>query len=374
MAGRISELASCGLLIPLHLGDTYLPPPALAMQVSLQSSHLHRYGPLEGFPELRIGIASRVNERFGLGATKDGVFITPGAIGGLSLLADALFDPGEEVIVVTPSWPVIFGILARRGLVIKEVPIGINGVQERGPEDFLRRLQSAISTQTKGIYFCNPNNPSGFVLKDSYLDTIIEISLKYDLWVLEDIAYGELVFERRFAPVSSDARIRNRSVVVGTFSKSHALAGVRVGYLLAPVQIQALVARLLMHTTYHTSTVAQCMALACLRCSEEEETKTLSSYVEGAKIVNESLSCIAAPAEAGAFVLLDLRTYGISERTATDAFLSALLDRYVSLCPGSVFGSHYGSFVRLCFTATPPVQLKEGISRINEVLTEWKTL
>src|ERR1044071_4899371 len=98
MAARVAELASQGLLIPLHLGDTYLSPPAAAMEISLRPDYLHRYGPPEGFPALRLGIAARVSERFGLQVRKECLFITPGAIGALSLLADALFDPGEEVI------------------------------------------------------------------------------------------------------------------------------------------------------------------------------------------------------------------------------------------------------------------------------------
>jgi aspartate/methionine/tyrosine aminotransferase len=371
-AGRVADLASQGLLIPLHLGDTYLPPPTAAMEVSLRPDYLHRYGHLEGFPELRLGIAARLGERFGLQGKKDDLFITPGAIGALSLLADALFDPGEEVIVLTPSWPVIFGILTRRGLSVKEVPVGFDGVPEANPDDFIDRLQSAISTRTRGIYFCNPNNPSGFVFTESYSDAITNLALEHSLWILEDVAYGELVFEGHFKPVSCDPRIQNRSLVIGTFSKSHALAGHRVGYLLAPPEIRGLFARLLMHTTYHTSTVAQSMALACLQCSNEEEQKTLASYVEGARIARESLACIAAPAEAGAFVLLDLRPYGITRQSATDEFLDALLDRHVSLCPGSVFGHHYESFARLCFTATRPEELKEGIARINEVLATWE--
>lgn len=372
MAARIAELMSQGLLIPLHVGDTYLSPPASAMKVSLEPNALHRYGSLEGFPELRLGIAARVNVRFDLQVKKENVFVTPGAIGALSLLADALFDPGEEVIVLTPSWPVIFGILNRRGLVVKEVPVGMNGVPEANSDDFMARLQAAITERTKGIYFCNPNNPSGFVFPESYEAALTALALEHNLWVLEDIAYGDLVFEGRFLPISRNPRIQGRSVVIGTFSKSHALAGHRVGYLLAPPEIQELIPRLLMHTTYHTSTVAQRMALACLGCSAEEEQKTLASYIEGARITHESLSCIVAPAEAGAFVLLDLRPYGIAGKSETDKFLSALLDRHVSLCPGFVVGRHYESFARLCFTAIPPEQLKEGITRINEVLTNWE--
>lgn len=373
-AGRIADLESRGLLIPLHVGDTYLSPPAPALEISLRADHLHRYGPPEGFPELRHGIARRAGERFGLKVRKEETFITPGAIGALSILADALFDPGEEVIVLTPSWPVIFGILTRRGLVVNEVPVGFDGVPTENPDDFADRLRAAISTRTKGIYFCNPNNPSGFIFKEPYSNAIATLALEHSLWVLEDIAYGDLVFEGRFTPVSCDPRIQNRSLVVGTFSKSHALAGHRVGYLIAPPEIQGLFGRLLMHTTYHTSTVAQSMALACLQCSEEDERKTLASYVEGARITHESLTCIAAPAEAGAFVLLDLRPYGISGQSATDGFLATLLDRHVSLCPGFVFGRHYESFARLCFTATRPEKLVEGIARINEALATLEVM
>jgi aspartate/methionine/tyrosine aminotransferase len=368
-ADRINDLASRGLLIPLHLGDTYLPPPAAAREISLQPEYLYRYGPNEGFPELRREISSRINQRFDFCSTNETVFITPGAIGALSLLADAIFDPGEEVIVLTPSWPVIFGILTRRGLQVIEVPVGTNGVPESDSNSFAARLRAAISPNCKGIYFCNPNNPSGFILNEEYASAIVSIALENDLWILEDIAYGELVFNGKFSPITIRPEVRDRSVIVGTFSKSHALAGHRIGYINAPSILQSLIGRLLMHTTYHTSTVAQSMALACLKSPVEEEQKTLASYMEGASIAHESLNCIAAPAEAGAFVFLDLRPYVSSNRPISGLF-DVFLDRYVALCPGKVFGRHFESFARLCFTATPPELLKEGISRINDVLAK----
>lgn len=360
-AARMGQLLKEGELIPLHLGDTWLLPPKDAREINLDQDAIHRYAPIAGLPELREETQKRL-QGYGIDAQYDEVFITPGSTGGLSLAVEAMFDPGDEVIILTPSWPLIFGMFHRRKVQVRQVPVGDAGC----PDDVVKlkeRLSQAINEKTAGIYFCDPNNPAGFIYSPEMLDAIADLVEAHNLWVISDIAYADMVFIDKYKVTGARPRFKDRCVTAGTFSKTFALAGHRVGYLHAPPAVSKLLTGLLTNTTYHSSTSAQEMALACLR---SEETESVSrSYAEGAKIAHELFEGTYRPAEGGAFLFVDLRPLGITSHEQTLDFLMRCLDVGVSLCPGQIFGEGFGPFARLCYTAVSPEQLRMGLKRLN---------
>lgn len=360
-AARMSQLLSRGELIPLHLGDTWLLPPKDAREINLNEDAIHRYAPIAGLPELRTQTQKRL-QSYGIDAQYEDVYITPGSTGGLSLAVEAMFDPGDEVIIFTPSWPLIFGMFHRRGVQVRQVPVGNAGV----PDDISslkERLTNAINEKTAGIYFCDPNNPAGFIYSEELLEIIADLAEEHNLWVISDIAYADMAFEDNFQVTGARPRFKNRCVTSGTFSKTFALAGHRVGYLHCPPSVSKLLTGLLTNTTYHASTSAQEMALACLK---SEETESVSkSYAEGAKIAHSLFEGRYTPAQGGAFLFVDLRPLGVTSHEETLDFLMRCLDKGVSLCPGQIFGEGFGPFARLCYTAVSPKQLREGLKRLN---------
>ena len=364
-AARMKELAAAGRLAPLHLGDTWLPPPPAARQLDLGDNPVHRYAPVDGLPELREAVAARMTERHEIPTESDGVLITPGSTGGLSIAVEALFDPGDEVLLMTPSWPLIFGIFQRRGVVINEVPVGLSGWPD-DVEAFEARLRAAVTERTAGLYLCDPNNPCGFVYPEAYRDAIERVVLEHDLWLITDVAYLELAWKDNGRILPRRESLRSRTITAGTFSKIFALAGHRVGFLLVPEPARPVMTRLITHTTYHTSTSAQRLALACLR--EGGEEPIARSYADGARVTAEELRARFHPAEAGAFVFLDFRGLGLETHEQTLEFLGTCLDAGVALCPGRVFGERFAPFARLCFTTLPEDDLRAALELLNPLL------
>ncbi len=368
---RLEELAARGELIPLHIGDTYLLPPAAARRIDLEAADVYRLGAAEGREALRQAIERRLGEVYGFPTGDLEVLVVPGGTAGVSLASEAVFDPGDEVLVVTPTWPVVFGILDRRGAEIREVKVGADGWPEEDAAAFRRRLREAVTPRTAGLYVCDPDNPSGFVYPRSYVEEIAALALEEDLWVIADIAYADLIFkqQRPYFPPAADPRLGERCIAVGSFTKPYGLAGLRVGYLAVPKALAEVVVRLQTHTMLHASMAGQAMALACL---ETEADHTIAdSYRRGAALVEEHLSLRFRAPEAGSFVFLDLRPLGIETREQTLEFLSRCLDQGVCLCPGELCGAEFEAFARLCFTCVPPEILTEALQRINRVAEGW---
>ena len=355
--------------VPLHLGDVYLPPPLAARQISLDDTLLHDYGPIPGDASLREAAAADLAQ-FGLEVGANEVFVTAGATGGLDLALNATLGPGDEVLVLTPTWPLLFGLLQRRGCVPVEVDVDPSGWLPDDPTTLIERLKAAITDRTCGVAFCNPNNPAGFVYSDAQLQAIAELAKANDLWIYYDAVYMDLDFEKN-KTLAFVQQNRDRVFAVTSFSKSFGLAGHRVGLLVSPPGApQEQIPTLQSHSTYHAGNMGQRMALASLRAdAADERAKRLDIARAGAEQVVEVLGdCVALRApKGGAFVFLDLRA---RTKTAADtlAFLGACLERDVSLAPGSAFGMNFCRFARVCTTATPPDQLEEGLARIREVL------
>ena len=161
---------------PLHVGDTYLAPMAGARaedQLSANSPRLHNYAPVQGEPVLLDAIVSRLQRSHGVHVDREALQVMSGATGGLSVVATTLFDPGDDVLVLSPFWPLIRGIVASRGARAVELPfydrLGAAGFD---PE---AALEAALTERTVALYVNSPNNPSGRIL-DAATQDVIETS------------------------------------------------------------------------------------------------------------------------------------------------------------------------------------------------------
>lgn len=374
-AGKLRARAAAGELIPLHLGDTALPPPLAARRVDPDQPDVHRYGPIAGDPDLRAAIA-RDLEPLGLAVGPEAVFVAPGATGGLDLAAQAVLEPGDDAIVLAPSWPLTFGLLQRLGCGVLEVDVDPSGWLPPDPALLRARLEAALTPRTAGLYLCDPNNPVGFVYGPAHRAVISAFAREHDLWVFWDAVYSDLVWgappeERRLERLGRE--LADRAFFLFSYSKRFSLAGHRVGALVAPPAVRELIPRLLTHTTYHTGRWAQRLVMASLQLdpaaatAERDARWTLAR--SGAALVGEALGGVVphhAPL-AGTFVFLDLRERAPDEAAAL-GLLERCLDAGVALAPGSAFGSRFRRFARLCYTATAPDQLAEGLRRIRPIL------
>jgi N-succinyldiaminopimelate aminotransferase len=287
----------------------------------------------------------------------------PGATAGLAIVAAALLEPGDEVLLPSPFWPLIRGIVASRGCAPVEVPF-FTRLGETGfdPE---AALEAAIGPRTAALYVNSPHNPTGRVLRGSVVDAVARVAARHDLWVLADEAYEELNYGEPTPAIWARDDLRDRTVAVHTFSKSYALAGARVGYAHGPPEAMQAIRGVQAFTNY---CAARPMQLAAVRALEEGDgwLAAAREAYRGAAIAAASAVGVSVP-EAGTFLVFDAAPH-FAPGEGLDGFLKRCLDAGVLLTPGDAIGRDFATWVRLCFTAVPPDQLEEALARLAPVL------
>jgi aspartate/methionine/tyrosine aminotransferase len=362
-------------LLPLHIGDTYVPPPEGAQLKDIavhECSALYRYAHPSGLVELRQAVASRL-ARKGFAAHPDNVLITAGATHALSLAARGTLDPGEEVLVLTPHWPLIVGILRSVGAQPVEVPVH-DTLYTPYPDDesatqaLLALLRPLISPRTTGIYFSTPNNPDGKIMRPAHLEAVARVAREHDLWVFSDEVYDELVFDGRELPpsIATLPGMLDRTLVVHSFSKSHGLAGFRLGYVVCPPHLTRALVRLTNYSVYNIPVALQRAALAALSVDPSWSEARVTQYQAARDLLVERLKARFPVPEGGAYVFCDVREWLGGDPIW--ALLDRALRRGVSMAPGEGFGGPYEGYVRICFTAVALPDLARAVDILNQVL------
>jgi N-succinyldiaminopimelate aminotransferase len=362
-------------LAPLHIGDTCLPPPVPSRLGALgfgdgAAPELYRYAGAAGVPALTQAIARKAQTLNRLGwCEPDNVQVTAGATHALSIALGALGDAGEELLVLAPHWPLIRGIARANGLVPVEVPFSDRLLA--APETEVAALiEPYVTPRTVGLYFANPNNPDGKVFVERELAAIAAVARRHDLWILSDEVYEHYTFEgREHLSIGALPGMEERTCSVFSFSKSFGQAGLRVGYLIAPRAVIATCRALVTHTIYAVPVAMQRAALAALENGGEFVTEARRTYRELRDLAIARLAAPARVPEGGTYVFVDLREHVRPGDDGAIAVLERLADVGVLLAPGELFGSEWGGFARLCFTAVPAAELERALARVNRALT-----
>ena len=380
LQARIDRLASRGIaLVPLQIGDTWLAPPAAAQrglaELDASDASIYRYGPTAGLAALREAVAAVVHRH---GVTVDAeseVLIGNGGTHALFCVARAVLDPGDEVLMASPYWPLAPGIFTSCGAIPLEVPL-TQRLYEDPALDAGAAFAAAIGPRTKAIYLISPNNPDGKVLSRRDLESIASVACSHDLWVFSDEVYADTVFDGEHVSIASIDGMRDRTIVLHSMSKSHALAGCRVGFAVAAPSVIASARRVSTHSGFNVSVVMQRAALAALgdaafpRIAREvyrDARDRALRALEGAPVSVHR-------AEGATYLFLDFRPAFASMDPALAgarpllSLLERAVDRGVLLTPGDAFGAGYESCARLCTTAVPADQVVLGIERLLEAL------
>ncbi len=361
MARAQQAVARGRTLVPLHLGDSHLPPPpVVALPTLVSEPGVHQYGAIAGEPVLHEAVSDKL-ARQGLpwrGPAE--VQITCGATHALLCGLLAIGNPGDELVLPAPFWPLIRGIARTASLVPVELPLLSAGGRVPLPE----RVAAAIGPKTRAIYVASPNNPDGHVTPRAELEEVARLARRHDLWLLSDEVYEDLDYlSAQPTPLAALPGAAERTISVWSLSKSYALAGLRVGYLAGPSELVAVVRRLVTHTVYNVPAATQRAAAAALASGppqyQDAFRRARDQAVAGLAALGP-LPGLRAP-DGGTFLFLELSRFG------PDA-LGRLADDGVVLAPGDAFGAAYGSWARLCFTATSSEVLADGLSRMVRVL------
>lgn len=360
-------LGYTGKRYPFHIGDNVIEPPAGAQWDAVDPAALgvpYRYGHPHGELGLREAIAEKLVRANGMDwITPENVQVSVGATHGITCAFQALLDPGDEVLLLSPYWPLVRGIALCAATRPIDVPLYLALLED--PECSVADLiEPYITPRTRMIYLISPNNPSGCTLTRSQLQQVAEVAQRHDLWVLSDEAYEAYAYAHKHISIATLPGMRDRTISAFTFSKSYALAGTRVGYVCGPAEAITPIRKVATHSVYNTSQACQSAALGALAAGPEFLTAAGEVYRGLAQRVADTLEATFYPAQGGSFVFVDLRKYG------PDALpvLERAADRGVTLAPGPLFGTGFDAWARFCYTATDLDTLDEGIAVFNEVL------
>ena len=356
LADRIA--AHPGPIYPLHVGDTWLEPfEGGRMEDLTVAEHpgMHRYCETGGIPPLVDALVEKLRTRNRIPVERDQVLVTAGATGGLACAVSALADPGEEVLILAPFWPLIRGIVrAQRGRPV-EVPF-FDRVES--PEAAVEAVEAHTSERTVALYVSTPSNPTGRVIPQAWLEALAGWARRRDLWILSDEVYEDYVYRGQHVSLATLAP--ERTVSVFSFSKAYGMAGNRVGYLAGPPDLVAQAHKVGVHTAYHGPTAGQWAALAALRDGGPWLERVRGAYraagEDAARVLGQP------PPEGSCFLFLDVRPV-LQGRNLLE-FLEECLEEGVVVAPGSSCGEAYADWVRLCYTSAPPESVAEAVRRL----------
>lgn len=339
---------------PLHIGDTYLEPflGSRIEDVSL-SDHpsSHKYISPKGHPVL----IRNLSEEYDI--PKELIQITPGATGGLHILATTFLSPGDEVLILAPYWPLASGIVRAVGAVPVCVPFYDK------TESIHDRISPYLSSKTVAVYFNSPNNPTGVLVNSSDVEELACFCRTHDLWIFSDEVYERVIFSKNSTPIRKFAPERTLSLF--SFSKAYAMAGYRCGYIFLPsTEVARKINKAVVHSFYSVSTPAQLAASHVLRHGQLWLKETNLAYQHTARKCAQILQ-VPIPS-GGTFLFFDSTPY-LDGRSFDDILLSCIQHKLL-LAPGSAFGDGYEQYIRVCFTSVEPALAVEGITILAKIL------
>jgi len=349
-------------VIFLTVGDPDQAPPERVVDATIEALRRHRtgYSATVGYPRVREAIAARFQRRTRQRCWAENVVVTPGAQGGLFCALQCLAGPGDEVIVPEPIYATYGGVIEASGARLVTVPLRA----ERGFHPDLEALAQAVTPRTRLIWINSPHNPTGVVFTAEEIAGIADLCRKRDLWLLSDEVYEDLAFARPHVSPWSLPDMAERTVVVSSLSKSHAMPGFRFGWIIGPPALAGHLFNLLLSMTYGSPAFIQDGVLPALEHELPEMPALREAYRTRAGMLSgilaETLDCRVTPPEGGMFLLLDVRGTGLG----SEDFARALLEHEnVAVLPCDGFGPSAVGHLRISLTAPDP-RLQEAGRRI----------
>ena len=330
---------------------------------SLERGHT-KYTSNAGMLQLRREISAYLKRRFDLDYEHNGqILVTVGGSEAIDLAMRVILNPGDEVIVPTPSF-VCYGPLAEMA---GATPVYV----ELKAEDEFRltpdQLRAAITPKTKALVLPFPCNPTGGIMERRDLEAIAEVLRGTDIMVISDEIYAELTYGQRHVSMANLTDMYERTIVVNGFSKSHAMTGWRMGYVCAPKPIIAAMTKLHQFGIMSAPTTSQYAAVEAMRNGDKDIEHMREEYNRRRRYLVENLNRIGLTCfePKGAFyVFPDIRSTGLTSEEFCERFLR---EGKVAVIPGSAFGPGGEGFVRACYAASMR-DIAESIARLDHFL------
>jgi len=381
VAALLAEARKKRDLISFGGGAPSLPPPKEVIEYLIERlreepQFSSSYGGTRGFLELRELISEDLKRYAGIEPDpKEEIIITDGATEGIFLSLMAIAGPGDEVIIMDPTYLGFSEAIRLCGAKPVRLPVYV----EEGFQPDIERLKELIGPRTRAFILLSPDNPTGRVVERWRVKAITELAIDHDFWIISDETYKHIVYEGEHTYTASLPGAWENTLTVCTFSKTASIPGFRLGYAYGPPEIIDAMEKLKQYTSLCPSTPAQLAMMAFLKGDVKERylrEVVIPTYRARRDVMGERLSELLPEARtvkpAGSFFyFVDIRPYlakiGVDEERLCDELIEKAS---VVAIPGGYFGSNGQGHIRLTFVSEPEERIIEGLSRLASYITE----
>ena len=353
-------------IIHLEIGEPDFDTPVHireAAKRALDGGATH-YGPAAGLPELREAIAKDVEATRNIPVSPDEIVVTPGAKPIMYFVITALVDPGDEVILPNPGFPIYESVVNFVG----GVPVAIPLRESTGFGFDLDLLERRVSKKTKLIVINSPQNPTGGVLAPDQLGRVAEIARHYRIPVLADEIYKAFLYEGEFASITRFPGMKDLTIILDGFSKAYAMTGWRLGYGVMPRDLAEHVARLMVNTNSCTASFTQLAGIAALQGDQTPVLEMVAAFRRRRDLIVAGLNQlpgVSCQMPRGAFYAFpNVTALG---RPSAEIAEMLLTEAGVATLGGSAFGEHGEGYLRLSY-ASSEAKLRAALERMRPVL------
>jgi len=304
------------------------------------------YALMIGQESLRDTIAERVERMTGVKTTRDNVIVTSGGQAALFSSVCITSDPGDDVLIVDPYYTTYPSTVRAAGGVVKKVQARAENAFQLGKDDL-----AAAAPGAKALLVNTPHNPTGAVYTRETLEGVAEVCKAEDLWLISDEVYDSQVHEGAHLSPRAIPGMEERTLVVGSMSKSHVMTGFRLGWVIGPAEVMKVAGDLLNGTTYGAPGFIQDAAETALKEGDQEEGAVAALYRrrrdKAVAALEGSPALKISPPDGAMYVMLDIRPTGMS---GEDFALALLEQEKIACMPGESFGEAAAGHLRVALT------------------------
>lgn len=356
-------------VISLGVGEPDFSTPWSVRRAAIETIERRRivYTANPGLLELRKTICSKVEERIGLKYEPDESIVTVGGSEAIDLAIRTILNPGDEVLIVEPSFVCYSPITELAG----GIPVPLETSEKEEFKLTAETLRSKITDRTKMLILPYPNNPTGAIMTKEELEPIAEVLRGTDIIVLSDEIYSELTYGEKHTSIAQLDGMKERTILVNGFSKAYAMTGWRLGYVLGPKPIIKQMLKLHQYAIMSSPTISQYAGIEAIRHCDDEIKKMVDEYDARRRLIVKEFNKMGMECfePKGAFyVFPSIKCSGLS----SEEFCTRLVEEYkVAIVPGNAFGQSGEGYVRVSY-AYSINHILEALKRIEAFLASLK--
>jgi aspartate aminotransferase len=358
-------------VIHLEIGEPDFPTPENIVEAAYGAMHADytHYTPAGGILEVRQAVADFLNRRFGTDVQPLEVVMVPGSKNVLLFTLLSCVEPGDEVILPDPGYPVYESLVR----FIEATPVPIRLREDRGFRMDLDELASLVTERTRLLIVNTPQNPTGGVLTREDVEFISRLAIERDLMVLSDEIYSQIVYgDFEHVSLLAQPGMRERTVLLDGMSKAYAMCGWRLGYGVAPRELAARMETLMINTSSCAAAFTQMAAIEAFNAPESDMAvkRMVAEFMRRRDLMVDGLNRIpgfrCARPDGSFYAFPNIEGTGMNEKSMADRLLS---EAGVAVLPGTAFGEAGRGYIRLAYTQSEE-NLANALERIERFVLE----